>query len=95
MPPTLLLRGGDSVFVPEAERFSIYGEVNSPDSYPLEPGMTVVEAISRGGGITPRGSRNRIEIRRARGDGEYVTHSVSLEDEVKPDDVIRVKGRWF
>lgn len=93
--PTLLLRSGDSLFVPEAQRFSIYGEVNSPDSYRLEPGMTVVEAITRGGGVTPRGSRNRIELRRAQGGGSFSTRSASLDDEVQPDDVIRVKGRLF
>lgn len=93
--PTLLLRSGDSIFVPEAQRFSIYGEINSPDSYRFVPGMTVVEAISRGGGVTPRGSRNRIELRRTEGAGDFSTRSASLDDEVQAGDVIRIKGRWF
>lgn len=93
--PALTLRGGDSIFVPPAERFSIYGEVNQPNIYRLKPGMTVVEAITRGGGVTPRGSRNRIEIRRANGNGTFTTRDASLNDVVKPDDVIRIKGRLF
>lgn len=93
--PPLTLRGGDSIFVPTAEQFSIYGEVNQPNIYRLEPGMTVVEAITRGGGVTPRGSRNRIEIRRANGNGTFTTRGASLDDAVKPDDVIRIKGRIF
>jgi protein involved in polysaccharide export with SLBB domain len=32
--------------------------------YRLEAGMTVVQAISRSGGLTPRGSDSRIEIKR-------------------------------
>lgn len=93
--PTLTLRGGDSVFVPLAAQFSIYGEVNTPNLYRLTPGMTVVEAISLSGGLTPRGSRNRIEIRRRLPDGRYRTAGASLEDRVKPDDVIRIKERLF
>lgn len=94
-PSLFTLRGGDSVVVPRAERFSIYGEVNQPDIYRLEPGMTVVEAITRAGGITPRGSRNRIEIRRSNADGTFTTRGASLDDVVEPDDVIRIKGRIF
>jgi len=93
--PTLTLRGGDSVFVPLAAQFSIYGAVNTPNLYRLTPGMTVVEAISLGGGLTPRGSRNRIEIRRRQPDGGYRTAGASLEDRVKADDVIRIKERLF
>ena len=93
--PTLTVRGGDAIFVPAAEQFSIYGEVNAPNSYRLEPGMTVVEAISRSGGVTPRGSRNRIEIRRAQPSGGFVTRSGSLDDVIQPNDVIRVKERLF
>ncbi len=93
--PTLTLRGGDSLFVPPAEQFYIYGEVKAPNMYRLEPGMTVVHALSRGGGITPRGSSSRIEIRRRKPDGSYVTSSADLGDVLQADDVVRVKERIF
>lgn len=93
--PTLTLRGGDSLFVPPAEQFYIYGEVKAPNMYRLERGMTVVQAISRGGGITPRGSNSRIEIKRRRSDGTFVDRSADLDDEVQADDVVRVKERIF
>jgi polysaccharide biosynthesis/export protein len=93
--PMLTLRGGDSVFVPAAEQFSIYGEVGAPNIYRLDPGMTVVEAITRGGGVTPRGSRSRVEIRRAKADGSFETRSAALDDRVEANDVIRVKERLF
>src|SRR5262249_20077127 len=60
----LTLQGGDSVFVPPAEQFYIYGEVQSPNMYRLEPDMTVLQAISRSGGLTKVGSSSRIEIKR-------------------------------
>lgn len=93
--PALTLRGGDSLFVPQAEQFYVYGEVKSPNMYRLEPGMTVVQAISRGGGITPRGSNSRIEIRRRKPDGTWATSSARLEDLLQANDVIRVKERIF
>lgn len=93
--PTLTLRGGDSLFVPVASQFYIYGEVKAPNMYRLEPGMTVVQAISRGGGITPRGSDNRIEIKRRKPDGTYATSGAGLGDVLQADDVIRVKERIF
>ena len=54
--PMMVLVGGDSVFVPRAEEFFLNGEVRVPKAYRLEAGTTVVQAISRGGGVTPRGS---------------------------------------
>ena len=93
--PTLTLRGGDSIFVPPADQFSIYGEVKSPNLYRLESGMTVVQAIARGGGITPRGSSSRIEISRNRPDGTTVIRDGKLNDAVQANDVIRVKERFF
>jgi polysaccharide export outer membrane protein len=89
------LRGGDVIYVPHAGQFYIFGEVQSPNMYRLEPGMTVLEAISRGGGITQRGSDSRIEIKRRTATGGYQTISASLTDRLEPDDVVRVKERIF
>jgi polysaccharide export outer membrane protein len=93
--PVLQIMGGDSVFVPRAQQFYVYGEVRQPNMYRLEPGMTVVEAITRAGGITERGSDSRIEIRRRMPNGKYKTLDAHLTDPVQPDDVIRVKERIF
>ena len=93
--PNLALRGGDSVYVPKAEQFYIYGEVHTPNMYRLEPGMNVLQAIARGGGITPRGSPRRIEISRHSADGKLVTIDAKATDDVHPNDVIRVKERLF
>ncbi|HKY93138.1 MAG TPA: SLBB domain-containing protein [Nevskiaceae bacterium] len=93
--PDLVLRGGDSLFVPRAEQFYIYGEVHSPNMYRLEPGMTVIQAISRGGGITTRGSDRRIEIQRSAPDGRSLTVDAHPADRVLANDVIRVKERIF
>ncbi len=89
------LHAGDSVHVPRADEFFVYGEVNAPNGYPMEPGVTVLEAITRAGGLTPRGSDRRIEIRRLGASGAYVTLPARLSDRVLANDVIRVKERIF
>jgi polysaccharide export outer membrane protein len=93
--PPPALNGGDSVFVPLAPQLYIYGEVTAPGKFKIEPGMTVVQAIARAGGITQRGSQNRIEIKRIKPDGSYQTGKAKLSDLVQADDVIRVKESIF
>lgn len=82
---------GDKVFVPEAELFYIYGEVNAPGEYPLSTGATLRMALANGGGLTPLGSKRRIKL--VRGDVEM--KKVRLETEIEPGDVIVVGERLF
>jgi polysaccharide export outer membrane protein len=89
------IKGGDSIYVPRAEQFYIYGEVTAPGKFRVEPGMTVVQAIARAGGLTPRGSQRRVEIKRLQSDGSYTTSSAKLDEPVRSDDVIRVKESIF
>lgn len=92
--PMQALRGGDSIFVPRAEQFYIYGEVTAPNKYRIEPQMTVIQAISRAGGVTLRGSERRVDIKRL-SNGNYITFKAKLNELVQPDDVIHVKESIF
>jgi polysaccharide biosynthesis/export protein len=92
--PEQALRGGDSILVPKADQFYIYGEVTAPNKYRVERDMTVIEAIARAGGVTPRGSERRVDIKRLV-DGKYLTVKAKLNDPVKADDVIHVKESIF
>jgi polysaccharide biosynthesis/export protein len=89
------LQGSDSIFVPKAEEFYIYGEISQPNKYRLEPGMTIVQAIIRAGGVTARGSRNRVEVKRKGPNGEEVVSKGKLDELIQPNDVIRVKESIF
>ena len=93
--PSQRLESGDELYVPTAQRVYVYGEVTTPNAYKVEPGMTVMQAIVRAGGITPRGSEHRVEIKRMGKDGQYVISKARLNDLVQPDDVIRVKESIF
>jgi len=89
------LKGGDTVYVERAPVFYIYGEVAHSGAYPVSANMTVMQAISVGGGITPRGSDRRVKLRRAGADGKVVESDANLQDIVKADDVIFVKESIF
>src|SRR5260221_341549 len=86
---------GDTVYVDRAPVFYIYGEVMHSGAYPVKAGMTIMQAISIGGGITPRGSENRVKLRRVSPDGKTREYDATLIDQIKADDVIFVKESLF
>lgn len=90
------LQPGDVVFVPEAPRFYVYGEVGKPGAYPVEPGLNVMRALALAGGLTPRASDSRIDLNRTDVlTGEVTDKRVKLTDAVQPGDVIHVNERFF
>lgn len=89
------LRDGDIIFVPREPRFYIYGEVQRPGAFRLERNMTVVQALSVGGGITPRGTQRGIRILRRDNAGKMQEIETSLSSPVEKDDVIYVKESLF
>lgn len=89
------VRSGDSVFVPKAPMFYIHGEVARGGSYRLEPDMTVIQAISVAGGVTPRGTERRPQLRRKDADGKWRQWTAQPLDPVSPDDVIYVRESLF
>ncbi len=93
--PVDTLKSGDSVYVPRAEQFYIFGEINKPGMLSLEPEMNVLQAIAKAGGVNQRGSMSRIEIKRRVSDKKYRTFSASLTDTVQADDVIQIKESIF
>ena len=94
-PGNIEVKSGDSVFVPKAPVIYVYGEVIRGGSYRLEPGMTVMQAISVAGGITPRGSERRMSLRRRAADGKMVEQQAKPADLLGADDVIYVRESIF
>ncbi len=88
------LHDGDTIFVPKAETFYITGQVKNPGAYVLQPGMTVLQAISLAGGLTDRGSNRRIKIVRFV-NGEKKEIGVDQTDLVHAGDTIVVPQRFF
>ncbi len=57
--------------------------------------MTVMQALAAGGGITPRGSQNRLRLHRTGPDGTVVQSTPQLTDPVQPNDVLFVRESLF
>ena len=85
------VRPGDKIYVPEAEPFFIYGQVNAPGAYPVRDGMTVRQALARGGGLTQLGTEKRVKIIR----GGRPLKGAGLETVVAAEDVVVVGERYF
>lgn len=89
------LQGGDTVFVERAPRFYIYGEVQRPGALRLERNMTVLQALSAGGGLTLRGTERGLRVKRRDQAGKLQTIDVRGDDLVQPNDVVYVKESLF
>jgi polysaccharide export outer membrane protein len=95
MDKNFSVRNGDIIFVPRAPLFYIYGEVQRPGAYRLEKDMTVMQALSVGGGLNVRGTERGIRINRHNGDGKVTTIEIRMDDLVRENDVIFVKESLF
>jgi polysaccharide export outer membrane protein len=88
------LRPNDTVFIPEAPKVYVSGEVRSAGAFPYSSGMTVRQAVSLAGGLNEYGSDGRMQIVREI-DGESRKINVDLEDRVEPGDSVIVRGKLF
>jgi len=89
------LYGGDTVYVNRAPMFYIYGQVQKPGQYRLERGMTVIQALATGGGVTGKGTQRGIVRHRRDANGKVKEEGVSMDDDVQDRDVIYVKESLF
>jgi len=89
------VQGGDIIYVERAPRFYIYGEVQRPGAVRLERQMTVLQALSAGGGLTPRGTERGLRVKRRDQGGKLQTIDVKGDDLLQPDDVVYVKESLF
>jgi polysaccharide export outer membrane protein len=88
------LRGGDTIFVPRAERVFVSGQVGRAGEYVFRTGLTVRQVIALAGGVTDRGSTRRIQIIR-KVDGKERTLDATLQDVIQPGDTVVVRERFF
>lgn len=91
----VVLSGGDTIYVPRAPVFYIYGEAQRAGSYRIERGMTVMQALAQGGGPSARGSETRLRLHRKTANGTVEEITPALTDAVKADDVIYVHESIF
>lgn len=91
----ITVQGGDILYVHRAPVFYIYGEVNRPGSYRLERGLSVMQAIAQGGGITLRGTDKRVKLHRKNASGNVETVEPDMSQPLQSDDVVYVRESLF
>jgi polysaccharide biosynthesis/export protein len=91
----LVVQPGDVLYVHRAPSFYIYGEVQRPGMQRLERDMTVMQALSSGGGLTQRGTEKNLRITRRAEDGSQRSFDVKLDTRLQADDVIYVRESLF
>jgi polysaccharide biosynthesis/export protein len=91
----IILSDGDTIFVPKAETFFVTGYVKNGGPFLHDSTMTVSRALSMAGGVTEKGSRNRIRITRLVNGKQVIIKDVKLEDAVLPGDSIEVMSRLW
>jgi len=87
----------------KSKRISVTGEVKKSRSIPLEPGMTLVRAISEAGGLTPMARQHGLILRRKIGKGtkavvvdyEAITNNKIPDVPLQAGDTIHVPQRVF
>lgn len=89
------LQPNDIIYVERAPRFYIYGEVQRPGPVRLERNMTVLQALSAGGGLTPRGTERGMRIKRKDASGQLQVLNAKHDDVIQVDDVVYVKESLF
>jgi protein involved in polysaccharide export with SLBB domain len=87
-----------SIEVLLVRRIQVLGAVRNPGLYPVEPMMTVADAIALAGGTTPQGRSNKVELRRQgeRVPGKLAGRLLIGESSIRSGDQIFVPERsWI
>ena len=91
----LRIQHGDTVWVDRQPQVYIYGEVQRPGVLRLERGMTVMQALASGGGLTQRGTHKGLRVHRKAADGRIAVIEPTLDDSVQDGDVVFVRESLF
>lgn len=91
----LQIVNGDVIWVDRAPMVYIYGEVQRPGALRLERGMTVMQALATGGGLTLRGTEKGMRVHRRGTDGKTQVIQPSMDDPLRDGDVVYVRESLF
>lgn len=91
----LLILNGDTVWVDRQPIVYIYGEVQRPGPMRLERGMTLMQSLATGGGLTQRGTEKGIRVHRKGADGKVQIITPGMDDRMQDGDVVYVRESLF
>ena len=91
----IVVQNGDVIYVERAPTAYIYGEVQRAGPMRVERGMTVMQALATGGGLTQRGTEKGLRIHRKAADGKVQIVQPAMDDALRDGDVVYVKESLF
>ncbi len=91
----VFVQNGDVLYVDRAPQIFIYGEVQRPGTIRLERGMTLMQALATGGGLTLRGTEKGLRVHRKGGDGKTHIIQPAMDDALRDGDVVYVRESLF
>jgi polysaccharide biosynthesis/export protein len=89
------VQNGDVLYVDRAPQIFIYGEVQRPGTIRLERGMTLMQALATGGGLTQRGTEKGLRVHRKAADGKTQIIQPAMDDLLRDGDVVYVRESLF
>jgi polysaccharide export outer membrane protein len=89
------MQAGDVVYVNRSPQYYIYGQVQRPGQYGVDRGLTLAQAIAKGGGLTLRGTDKAVRVHRRYGSKQIQIIEPRLDDPIRPDDLIFVRESVF
>lgn len=89
------MQAGDVIYVNRAPQFYIYGQVSRPGMYEVDRGLTLAQAIAKGGGLTLRGTDRSVRVHRRYGNKQIQVLEPKLDDPIRPGDLIFVRESVF
>lgn len=91
----VIIVNGDTVWVDRQPIVYIYGEVQRPGPMRLERGMTLMQSLATGGGLTQRGTEKGIRVHRKGADGKVQIITPTMDDAMRDGDVVYVRESLF
>lgn len=91
----VVIQNGDAIWVDRQPTVYIYGEVQRPGPMRLERGMTLMQSLATGGGLTLRGTEKGIRVHRKTADGKVEVITPNMDDRMRDGDVIYVRESLF
>lgn len=91
----VVVLNGDVLWVERFPMIYIYGEVQKPGQIRLERGMTLLQGLAAGGGLTLRGTDRGIRVHRKDASGKVQEIKPGMDEPLKDGDVIFVRESLF
>jgi polysaccharide biosynthesis/export protein len=91
----VVLQAGDSVYVHRQPNFYISGSVGRPGNYVVDRGLSIGQAIAKGGSYTLRSRESGVRLLRRDTSGKVVERIPSMDELIQADDHIFIRESLF